>query len=68
MKEYWFTFATGWKDTGRPIILTRAFKGDTMRDAELLLHHEHPQAFLVGLARERDIPLSYPPHQRSEEY
>lgn len=48
-KEYTFDFINGWKATGKPIIITRKVKADSIAEAEKKLKKRYPRAGFVGL-------------------
>ena len=51
MKSYRFDFINGYKKTGKPVIIRRTIKADSMTEAERKLRAKYPRACFVGLVR-----------------
>jgi len=48
-KEYTFDFINGWKDSGKPIIIKRKVRANTIAEAESKLKQRYPKAGFVSL-------------------
>jgi len=49
MKEYTFDFINGWKPSGKPIIIKRKVRADSISEAEKKLKRKYPRASLISL-------------------
>jgi len=48
-KEYTLDFINGWKDTGKPVIIKRKVRADSIAEAEKKLKARYPRAGFVSL-------------------
>ena len=48
-KEYTFDFINGWKPSGKPIIIKRKVRANTIAEAEKSLKKRYPRASMVSL-------------------